>query len=703
MSVQRSEKRRLADLPNLLIFVFATLTGGALVIYAPCLSGTRVWDDNYLVGSNPFFRSPIFLLEVFGHHLFLDAFSAYYRPLQNVTYIFDYWFWDDNTFGYHLANTFYHGASGCLLYLLLRRILPPMLSDTGRSGGDEKPGTLEETASTWLAFLIALVWVLHPIHNAAVAYISGRADSLASLFALSAWLMLLRGDAASTAARRALTYGIAAFCCLLALASKEIAIVWIAIFALHVCFFSPDRPWRSRATILVSLFAVLGLYLVLRHLPSHRPGVEGDVPEPVVARVLLMLRALGDYAGLIIFPRTLHMERVVSFDDMYLQAAGWERGIAYEYLSIIGLAVILFGLWSCSKRWPGWKLRIFGALWFCSGFLPISNLFPLNAQVAEHWIYMPSIGFLLFFGGCAAALPRPTRQALAWIVLGWAVALGGRTWVRSHDWVDAETFYRRTIEDGGGTPRVRVNLASAYQERGDIVGGERILRRTVEHYPGYATARIALGMNLLQQGRTEEANEFLNYDKATADTMARQFSYTWTAAFNLARTRYGEGKVEEAIAMVNEALVRFPKNFELLRLQARILHETKGPGLAIPLIERHAEEFWWHYETFVVLGRLKYQVRDFEGAIAAFSHAGSLDIHAGEPLHLAAHVEMARGRPEAAYAAEKKAIRRNPSKPTQLLYLSSILEVLGRHREAEEANRQARRLRDDAQITPTEL
>jgi len=43
-----------------------------------------------------------------------------------------------------------------------------------------------------VALLVALVWIVHPIHNAAVAYISGRADSLAAVFALSAWLLLLK-------------------------------------------------------------------------------------------------------------------------------------------------------------------------------------------------------------------------------------------------------------------------------------------------------------------------------------------------------------------------------------------------------------------------------------------------------------------------------------------------------------------------------
>jgi len=50
------------------------------------------------------------------------------------------------------------------------------------------------------------------------------------------------------------------------------------------------------------------------------------------------------------------------------------------------------------------------------GFLPISNLFPLNAQVAEHWIYMASAGLLVMLAGFACAIPGRYQGYLA---VGW--------------------------------------------------------------------------------------------------------------------------------------------------------------------------------------------------------------------------------------------------------------------------------------------
>ena len=90
----------------------------------------------------------------------------------------DYWLWHGNPFGYHCTNILIHSLSGFLLFLLLRRLLPALAS----RALSQMPSTRVELFS----LLVALVWTVHPVHNAAVAYISGRADSLAALFALSA-------------------------------------------------------------------------------------------------------------------------------------------------------------------------------------------------------------------------------------------------------------------------------------------------------------------------------------------------------------------------------------------------------------------------------------------------------------------------------------------------------------------------------------
>ena len=97
-----------------------------------------VWDDSYLIRDNPFIKSPLLVFEAFRHYLFLDSYSAHYRPVQNLSFIVDYFFWNGNAYGFHLTNLLLHIASGLLLYLLLEKLfisLRPAESDNGNKFG----------------------------------------------------------------------------------------------------------------------------------------------------------------------------------------------------------------------------------------------------------------------------------------------------------------------------------------------------------------------------------------------------------------------------------------------------------------------------------------------------------------------------------------------------------------------------------------
>src|SRR5438445_8608432 len=94
----------------------------AILVHSPALQGQRIWDDQYLAHDNPFIKSPLLIPESFRHYLFLDSLSAHYRPVQNISFIWDYFFWNSDEFGFHLTNVLLHAGSGILLYFLLRQI-----------------------------------------------------------------------------------------------------------------------------------------------------------------------------------------------------------------------------------------------------------------------------------------------------------------------------------------------------------------------------------------------------------------------------------------------------------------------------------------------------------------------------------------------------------------------------------------------------
>src|SRR4051812_35888768 len=65
-----------------------------VLVRIPALQGEPVWDDDYLIRTNSLIKSPVLIVETFRHYLFLDTFSLAYRPVQNLSYLFDYFIWN---------------------------------------------------------------------------------------------------------------------------------------------------------------------------------------------------------------------------------------------------------------------------------------------------------------------------------------------------------------------------------------------------------------------------------------------------------------------------------------------------------------------------------------------------------------------------------------------------------------------------------
>ena len=85
-----------------------------------------------------------------------------------------------------------------------------------------------------------------------------------------------------------------------------------------------------------------------------------------------------------------------------------------------------------------------------------------------------------------------------------------------------------------------------------------------------------------------------------------------------------------------------------------------------------------------------------ERALAAFGEAAPLDIHKTEPFNAIVRANLRINRPQDAYVAQLKAIKRNPDQPSQYILLSSILDDLHRPEEAKEALRHAEELAKSA-------
>jgi protein O-mannosyl-transferase len=471
----------------------------------------------------------------------------------------------------------------------------------------------------------------------------------------------------------------------LALASRETALIWVMIFLLHLFTLDRGATARAKYLVLAGSLCLVAFYAGLRQLPQVQvnAGASGGSPLPI--RLVLMLRALGDYARLMVFPGNLHMERSLESPEAAFGNEGWRHAISSEYLSIIGLAAAALLAYGALRPGRARALRAFGAGWFVIAFLPISNLIQLNATVAEHWLYLPSIGFLLFAAGWVLELPVSFRRFVPAVVMVAVLALGARSIVRSADWMSPETFYRHSLAAGAAKPRMALNLGLILVAKGDYEKAETLLRRVVKIYPDYPIATNALAHALFRQGKLDEARKYFLAANECAERTRQEYPRTWIAALNIAHMHYREHDMAAATATMDKARADYPGTWELISYESELLRESKGATAALPIVQQFVEDNWWHANALIALGKLYSEEGSAPQAEAAFRHASRLDIHSVDALNLIALLDVRQNRLEAAWKTQRQALARQPDQPRQYLLLSDILEKMGRHDEAKAA------------------
>ena len=203
--------------------IFPALFLAALVfaVYAPALRNGFVWDDTALILRDPLIRSWRLIPEGFQHFLFTDATASdFYRPIQRLTYTLDYGAFAFRPAGYHLTSIVCHLAAALALLLLADELL-------GLFG-------VEERKRRRIAFFATLAWAIHPVHTAAVVYVSGRADPLAAAFGFLGLYSGIRSLRTNGANRWILLFAAGALFLLSAL-SKETGIVFLLCGARSCC------------------------------------------------------------------------------------------------------------------------------------------------------------------------------------------------------------------------------------------------------------------------------------------------------------------------------------------------------------------------------------------------------------------------------------------------------------------------------------
>jgi protein O-mannosyl-transferase len=593
------------------IFLLALVVLG---VYAPALRNGFVWDDTALVMRDPLIRSWRLIPEGFQHFLFTDATASnFYRPMQRLSYTLDYAVWGFWMAGYHLTSIVCHFLAAVALWLFSTELL--------RAFGTS------ETKRRVLPLMAAVIWAIHPLHNAAVAYVSGRADPLAAMFGFAGlWLGLL--SLRANGRRVWLLTFICGVALLLSALSKEAGLIFLPVWLAIICSRS-NRQALLRAAVVVAFVCVS--YGSLRAPAHHIPPPQLTAPAPPLARPIIAARAFAEYTALIFAPVHLRMERDVETHPWGSARDSVTYSAWRELQTVAG--VLLFGgfiYWLLRERRRDPLVFLCLALTLLT-YLPVSGLVPLNATAAEHWLYLPTAFLFLAFTSVAArffkhsfAVQPALRLAGATLVIAWALFLGGRTFTRSFDWRDQRTFFESTFAQGGDSPRTLINLASISINDGKLDEAKTRLEKALAKQPDQPIALLNLGTVAIKQNDFATARELLL--RAKEHPLVAAQAYEALAILRNKET----GEVD--LARLRLATRTGASNWAIEKRYISLLHEVGATDRAIAELQKCLTTEWYRADSWQLLAQLLAASGKREAAAAALAQARAYDTRLDERI-----------------------------------------------------------------------
>ncbi len=610
----------------------ALIVAVGVLAYANAVKCEFVLDDGLLVQGNVYIREwkniPKLFTEDVGEGGGGDY--SFWRPLQLLTYMAEYAFWKDNPAGYHIGNILWHILAALALFWFIQLLFGDRL----------------------MAFLAALLFVAHPVHTEAVTYISGRPDPLSTVFILLTLVFTLK----AAESRKASLLFLTLLSYTAALLSRENSLIVPVLFFFISTVFRKKLP---RAHV-VSVSAMAGAYIILRFTLLRFLFSAHEVPTTLLQRLPGFFLAFARYLRILVLPTHLHMEYGTKIFPMT------------EPLVFVGavlFGVFLFFLFRERKKR---SLVYFGLAWFLVTLLPVANLYPINAYMAEHWLYLPSIGLFLIVAGYFSSWLRRDRVRGA-ALAGFVVATGLLvllTAMQNITWHEPIAFYERTLRYEPDSSRAHGNLGMEYSHRGQTQKAASHYEKAIQLDPNNFKAHYNLGILFGDLGEKRAA------EAAYKASLSVKPTYT-NALNNLSKLYLEMGRYDDAVIYAKQVLALDPTHAKAYNNMAVAYIRLGKQREAIEASQKALANDPQAEKAYNNMGAAYLNLGEHGPALEAYKKLVQLAPKYPEGYHNMGLVYFAMGQPAEAAACYEKAIELRPRYARAYLNLSKAYEALG--------------------------
>uniref|UniRef100_A0A8C7XXQ8 dolichyl-phosphate-mannose--protein mannosyltransferase n=1 Tax=Oryzias sinensis TaxID=183150 RepID=A0A8C7XXQ8_9TELE len=509
---------------------YAALVAACALCYGNSLHGELVHDDVWAIVNNPDVRAgsslrSIFSNDFWGKKMADNTSHKSYRPLCVLTFKLNVVLGGLTPLYFHLVNVCLHICATCLLLHTCERHV---------------------FQQAHLAFITALLFAVHPVHTEAVSGIVGRADVLACVLFLLAFLSYTRSvGAASSEDSLPGTESPAALLISLLLGTCAMLVKETGITVFGVCLLydalDPCHYFQNKITPPPShLTCSPGVAHIKHACAAMTPAC------PLVGRTLTFLYLLVFNAWLLLAPAVLCYDWQVGSIPL-VESLGDVRNVATGLLVVLLVSSLHFLKLPCAP--------VVGILFLGFPFIPASNLFfRVGFVVAERVLYMPSMGYCILVtyglgrlcstaaGWCATLLKG--SMLLLLLLFSW------KTVQQNTVWLSREALFRSGIQTLPHNAKVHYNYANFLKDNGRQDEAVYHYNTALRLYPRHASALNNLG-TLTNSLETAE-----HYYRKALDINPQHNR----ALFNLGNLLRTQGKDKEAEALLKNS-IRYGPHF----------------------------------------------------------------------------------------------------------------------------------------------
>jgi tetratricopeptide (TPR) repeat protein len=290
---------------------------------------------------------------------FISATGDFYRPVQTVSFMIDALIGKDKPWIYHLSNLIYHLLTVLALFTLLRKL----------------------GLKNSIAFLMSLIFAIHPVLSSNVSWIAARGDILVGLWGI---LMLLTFHN-FTKTKKQIQFFLHVLIFMTALFTKETTVAFPLIFLLYYFVVLKEKfnaktlvPFVVLWALALSVFFYMRSKVVINTPPDFILGIK-----PFISNLAALPILLGKF-----------------FVPVVLSTMPLFTNIA----TLIGVVVLIFCLIFLYQSVKNRKsiMLCFGFVWFLVFVIP-PMFFKLYyskhlLEYYEHRAYLPYIGLVFMIG-----------------------------------------------------------------------------------------------------------------------------------------------------------------------------------------------------------------------------------------------------------------------------------------------------------------